>query len=303
MVRVDIKALLLFVAAVTFGALIAVAGSWGGAVGALGLPVFAWCVGLAFTLQWIAFAPAFVYQTERYYDLIGSLTYISTASLALLSSPLTSRGVLLWALVVIWATRLGTFLFTRVRRAGKDDRFDTIKPSLPRFLSAWTVQGLWVSLTSAAALAGITASAESDWWPDGAGSAGDVDAFLVTGLIVWLVGFAIEVVADAQKSRFRQDPANRSHFIRTGLWAWSRHPNYFGETVLWTGVALIAVPTLEGWRYAVLVSPVFVALLLTRGSGIPLLERKADATWGGQSDYESYKASTPVFFPRPPRRR
>jgi steroid 5-alpha reductase family enzyme len=122
----------------------------------------------------------------------------------------------------------------------------------------------------------------------------------VLGVLVWIAGFGIEAVADRQKSRFRADPANKGRFIRSGLWAWSRHPNYFGEIVLWVGVAIIAVPVLQGWQWVTLISPVFVTLLLTRVSGVPLLEKKADATWGGQPDYEAYKASTPVLVPRPP---
>ena len=121
------------------------------------------------------------------------------------------------------------------------------------------------------------------------------------GLGVWLFGFAVEVVADAQKSSFKNDPVNQGQFIRTGLWAWSRHPNYFGEIVLWTGVAVMAIPVLTGWQYATLISPVFVSFLLMKMSGVPLLERKADERWGGQEEYEAYKAATPVLIPRPPR--
>ena len=116
-----------------------------------------------------------------------------------------------------------------------------------------------------------------------------------SGLLIWAAGFAIEATADVQKSRFRADPANRGAFIHTGLWAWSRHPNYFGEIVLWIGVAVIALPVLQGWQYVTLISPLFVILLLTRVSGVPLLEKRADEKWGGQDDYEAYKRRTPVL--------
>ncbi|MEI6358244.1 MAG: DUF1295 domain-containing protein, partial [Verrucomicrobiota bacterium] len=160
-----------------------------------------------------------------------------------------------------------------------------------RFLVAWTIQGLWVGLTLAAALAAITTTVRQ--------SLGVVEYL---GVAVWVAGFAVEAVADWQKGRFRANPANKGRFIRDGLWAWSRHPNYFGEIVLWVGVALIAVPVLQGWQLVTLISPVFVTLLLTRVSGVPLLEQKADKTWGGQPDYEAYKAATPVLVLRPPRR-
>ncbi len=107
-------------------------------------------------------------------------------------------------------------------------------------------------------------------------------------------------VVDGQKSAFRKDPANKGNFINVGLWAWSRHPNYFGEIVLWTGIAIIAIPVLQGWQWATLISPVFVAFLLIKVSGIPLLEVKADERWGGQDDYEDYKRKTPVLVLKPP---
>ncbi len=278
--------------AVLVAAGVAVAGSQGGAqVGAV--PVFALCVGLAFVVQWLAFVPAYLRQTERFYDLVGSATYVSLTALAVsLGPPADARAIVLLLLVTLWAARLGSYLVRRIHKAGKDDRFDAIKPSFVRFLTAWTVQGLWVSLTLAAALAAITTRVRAP-----------LDAVAYLGIAVWLVGFALEAIADHQKSRFRADPAYRGRFIQDGLWAWSRHPNYFGEIVLWVGVAMIAAPVLRDWQWVTLVSPVFVTVLLTRVSGVPLLEKKADATWGGQPAYEAYKAATPVLAPRPPRAR
>jgi steroid 5-alpha reductase family enzyme len=121
------------------------------------------------------------------------------------------------------------------------------------------------------------------------------------GFALWLVGFLFEAVADDQKRRFRANPANEGRFITSGLWAWSRHPNYFGEITLWFGIALIALPALSGWQHATLISPVFVYLLLTRISGIPLLEARAKKRWGDEPAFREYKARTPVLFPRPPK--
>jgi len=271
----------------TFGLLVAFAGAHHGRA-INGIPVFMICIGWAFLINWLAFIPAYRSQTEKYYDLTGSLTYISVTIIALvLSDSMDVRSVLLATLVMIWATRLGTFLFRRVQEAGKDDRFDAIKPNFFRFLNAWTIQALWVTLTAAPAIIAITAMKRVD-----------VGAFAIIGLIVWAIGFAIEVVADYQKTQFRKNPANKGKFIQTGLWSRSRHPNYFGEILLWVGVTIIAVPVLQGWQWVGLISPVFVTLLLTRVSGVPMLEAKAEKKWGGQADYEAYKKETPVLVPK-----
>lgn len=282
------SSIIIFPILIVIGALVALAGSQGGATLG-GIPVFAIAVGLAFLVQWLVFIPSYLYQTEKFFDLTGSITYISVVGVAVCysrySTDLDARSILLAALVIIWALRLGTFLFGRIQKAGKDDRFDEIKPSFIRFLNVWTIQGLWITFTAAAALVGITTSMRKD-----------LDVFAVLGFLVWAFGFAFEVIADSQKSRFNADPANKGKFIQTGLWSRSRHPNYFGEIILWIGIAIIAIPVLQGWQWVAMISPLFVTLLLTRVSGIPLLEKKADKKWGGQEGYEAYKKNTPVLI-------
>lgn len=275
--------------AVIIASAIAWAGSQGGAeLG--GIPVMVLSAAIAFAVQWLAFVPAYWKQTEHFYDLVGSLTYMLVTGFALVASrPNDTRSAILGLLIFIWASRLGSFLFRRVRIAGSDPRFDEIKPSASRFLVAWTLQGLWVFLTLCGALAAITTRAPSPL--------GLLDAL---GVGVWAIGFAIEVAADRQKSRWRAD--NPGQFVHEGLWAWSRHPNYFGEIVLWVGVALMAASTLRGWPWVTMVSPVFVFFLLTRVSGIPLLEKRADQRWGDDERYRAYKSRTPVLVPRRPRR-
>ncbi len=287
MKTMDYKALIVFSVLILIGLLAALAGSQGSSRVA-GIPVFALIVGLAFLIQWLVFIPAYVGQTEKFFDLTGSLTYITLSTLALLlSANQDGRAILVWVLVVIWAARLGTFLFGRIKKAGKDDRFDEIKPSFIRFLNVWTIQGLWITFTMAAALVTITTTNRKE-----------LDLFALVGFLVWVFGFTMEAVADYQKSRFNTDPNNKGKFIQTGLWSRSRHPNYFGEIVLWIGVMIITLPVLQGWQWVALISPIFVTLLLTRVSGIPLLEKKADQKWGGQENYEAYKKTTPVLIPR-----
>ncbi len=281
------KSLIIFPILVLIGALVALAGSQNGGLVA-GLPVFALLVGLAFVIQWLVFIPAYIFQTEKFFDITGGITYVTLTLAAVILSPnMDTRSILLAALVIIWALRLGSFLFMRIQKAGKDDRFDEIKPLFFRFLNVWTIQGLWVTFTAATALVAITTSVRKE-----------MDGFAIVGFLVWVIGFAIEVVADSQKSRFNANPENKGKFIQTGLWSRSRHPNYFGEIILWLGVAIIALPVLQGWQWVAMISPIFVTFLLTRVSGIPLLEKKSDSKWGGQADYESYKKRTPVLIPK-----
>lgn len=268
-------------------AVTAAAGAGGIRMGAV--PVVAVCSMAALAINWVVYVPSYLARTERFYDLTGSLTYLCVVALALVFGNGDPRSVLLAALIAIWATRLGSFLFLRIRRDGSDGRFDRIKLDPVRFAMSWTMQALWVVLTASAALAAMTTGRDVDpGW------------FVAPGVVVWALGFGIEVMADAQKRAFRSDPANRGRFITTGLWAWSRHPNYFGEITLWVGIALIAVPALSGWQYVTLISPVFVAVLLSRISGVPLLEARAQQRWGDDPEYRDYRRRTPVLVLRPP---
>lgn len=289
MKKETLEALIALPIILVIGLLLALAGGYTGERAA-GISVYAWCVLLAFGIQWLAFIPAYLKQTEIYYDLTGTLTYLSVLALALsFSAQPDARSLLLAVLIAIWTLRLGSFLFLRIRAVGEDSRFKDLKPNFWRFLMTWTLQGLWVCFSLAAALAAITGQQKLA-----------LDGWAYLGLGVWLIGFGIEAIADWQKSRFRQQESKPLPFIDTGLWAWSRHPNYFGEITLWIGIAVIAFPVLQGWQYATLISPVFIIFLLTRISGVPMLEAKADERWGGQAEYEAYKARTSVLILRPP---
>ncbi len=255
-----------------------------------GVPVIAICCAIAFGVQWLMFMPAYLLKTEHFYDATGALTHITIVLVAIVSIPTVSlRDILIALLVFVWASRLGSFLFLRVRDAGGDVRFKKIKHNFLMFLMTWTLQGLWVFLTLAMALAAITSNLKKD-----------LDAFAWVGLSVWLFGFVFEVMADHQKSKFRRDSKNKGAFIKGGLWSWSRHPNYFGEIVLWVGIAILAAPVLEGWQWVGLISPVFVAFLLLRVSGVGLLEAQGTERWGHDPGYQNYIARTSILIPFPP---
>ena len=245
---------------------------------------------IAFAIQWIAFIPAYVFQTEKFYDLMGSITYLTVIWFTLMSSSNESTLVNIGNIVIVllissWAIRLGTFLFLRIKKDGEDKRFRTIKPSASRFFMTWTLQGLWVSLCSMCALTAIS-------------SEGGIvlNLFFYLGVAIFIFGFAIEIIADKQKSKFRSIEANKASFITTGLWAKSRHPNYLGEILLWLGVAVISISSLSGWQYLTLISPIFTYLLLVYVSGVRMLEDMGDKKWGHNEEYIKYKSTTPRLF-------
>ncbi len=242
----------------------------------------------AYGIQWLAFIPARIFQTERFYDLTGSITYIAV-TLAAISAATAPSGAqwLIAIMILLWAGRLGSFLFRRIHAAGGDQRFDHIKVSSSRFFTAWTLQGAWVVMTSCAALTAILSVEQAT-----------VGAIFVIGAVMWVAGFTIEVIADQQKSRFRADPANAGRFINVGLWSRSRHPNYFGEILLWAGIAVMAVPYLSRAQWVVMLSPLFVYALLTRISGIPTLVRRGQELWGDDPAYQAHVANTRRLLPR-----
>jgi steroid 5-alpha reductase family enzyme len=272
--------------AVTLSLLIAIAGSNNSNLYD-GMPIFMLCASVGFVLHWLGFIPAYLFQTEHYFDLIGSISYVATVALAFALAPsFGTRGLVVATLICVWAVRLGSFLFIRVKKAGQDRRFTQIKTKFFRFLLTWTLGGTWVFITMAAGLAAMTSQSQSP-----------VDGFLVVGATLWVIGFGIEVVADQQKTAFRKDPANAEKFISSGLWSISRHPNYLGEIILWIGIAVIALPVLEGWQWVTLASPVFVSFLLLKVSGVPMLENNAESRWGNDPEFRQYKAKTPTLIP------
>lgn len=250
--------------------------------------------GACLGVQWVAFVPAAIFQTEKFFDAVGSLTYIivTIATLALLKAhgeEPSQRQLALSGCVLLWAMRLGSFLLARVHKAGKDGRFDEIKVNPWRWFSVWNIQGIWIFLTAMPVF--VLNSA-----PDAA----PLSKQDVAGFAIWSLGMLFEITADRQKSAFNGDVANKGKWIDVGLWRHSRHPNYFGEVTLWTGALIVASASFTtNGQWACAISPVFVFFLLSKVSGVPLLEKRADAKWATNAEYQLYKARTSVMVPLP----
>jgi len=285
------KSLIGIAVSLIIATLILLAGSQG-SLSLQGLPLFAVCGAIGFILHWAIFIPSYAFQTEHYFDLTGSLSYITTVIVAMVLNPsLDIRDLIICAMILVWAVRLGSFLFWRIKKDGQDKRFIVMKTKFTWFLLTWTLGGLWVLVTMAAGLAALTSNTTVEL-----GILGYV------GIALWLFGFAVEVIADNQKTQFKKDPNNKDRFITSGLWSWSQHPNYFGEITLWLGLALFTYPVLSGWQLVTLISPIFVYLLLTRLSGIPTLDRLAKEKWGSDSDYIAYVQATSKLMLAPPKK-
>jgi steroid 5-alpha reductase family enzyme len=286
----QLKSMVGIVVSLVIACLIIVAGSHG-SINIDNISLFALCGAIGFILHWTVFIPSFAFRTEHYFDLTGSLSYITTTVVALVLNPtLDIRDLVICAMIIIWAARLGSFLFRRIKKDGQDKRFIVMKTKFTWFLMTWTIGGLWVLVTMAAGLAALTSNTAIEF--------GLIGYF---GITLWIFGFMVEVIADKQKTTFRKNPENKDKFITTGIWSWSQHPNYFGEITLWSGLALVALPALSGWQLVTMISPLFVYLLLTRISGIPLLDRLADKKWGDNPDYKSYVAATSKLLLKPPK--
>ncbi|GAB5364756.1 hypothetical protein AAMO2058_000997400 [Amorphochlora amoebiformis] len=230
-------------------------------------------------------------MSEKFYDASGSLTHLALILVSMLSSVTRSpRQQILSAFGIIWLTRLGSFLFQRILRDGRDTRFDKMKKNgTLAFFVPWVIQALWVFLID---LPIILVNS----LPSGGASVSILD---MLGWPLWAFGFFFEIIADSQKFAFRNDPKNHDKFITSGLWAYSQHPNYFGEILMWTAIALSATGSFSHPVHALAwISPLFTYFLLLKVSGVPMLKKKADAKWKGQFGYDYYVKNTPEIIPK-----
>ena len=302
-------------------------------------------ISLAYTLQAAVAVPSILAQNEQFYDLSGSLTYLSCTALSLYLPTLRARAaasaagtalpawpnivgalmgkagsgvnwrqVVLSAAVGVWATRLGSYLFRRISQDGHDSRFDGLRTSPLKFGGAFFAQATWVTLCLMPVLAinSIPATLFSTL-------PASVALTDILGLLLYVGGLSFEVVADRQKDQWVQEKKTKKHneeFLTRGLWSKSRHPNYFGEATLWTGIAVMAGGVLVrnvgqvgmgvsgglsgralGLGMAA-VSPAFVTFLLLKVSGVPMSEGKYDKRYGDRKDYQKWKRETPMFVPK-----
>jgi len=246
--------------------------------------------GVAFALNGAFFAVAAVRRTDVVTDLSYSLTFALLAVVLLFTGAGEAVQLVASLLVVVWAVRLGAYLFRRILRIKVDHRFDGIREQPLRFARFWLLQ----AITVAVVMLPVSYLLDRDAPPG-------IGVWSIAGAAVWLAGLLVEAVADAQKAAFKAKDENRGRFVASGLWRYSRHPNYFGEMLVWWGLFVYAVPVLHGAAFAVVIGPVFITLLLLFVSGIPPLERSAEERYGSDEAYREYKRRTSILVPLPPR--
>jgi tryptophan-rich sensory protein len=234
---------------------------------------------VAMAIQYVLFLPAYFFKTDKLTDLSYGISFIA---LALIFFKFSTGKLLLVGIILLWAIRLIMYLVIRIHHMKRDKRFDGMRESLPRFLKFWTLQGVAVFLIMLAPLIYLEVGT----------------SFSIVGLLVSLLGLGIETIADHQKFMFKKRVENKDCWTDTGLWRYSRHPNYLGEMLVWIGIYIFIFPGLSvPNRLIAAISPLFITGLLLFVSGIPLLEKRADEKWGKNKKYLLYTKRTPVLIP------
>lgn len=241
--------------------------------------------------QFTFFVLAATLKIDKVTDFAGVFNFVVLAVTTFyLNGTLYLRQIVLTCLVVTWGLRLSIFLLLRILEWGEDKRMDDRRGHVARFAVFWTVQGIWVWTVSlpVTVVNGIVTRNPEIQMTD------------MLGWTMWGIGFIIEAIGDQQKLRFKRNPASAHRWCDVGVWKWTRHPNYFGEILLWNGIFVSTTSVLEGGQWGAIASPIFITLLLLFVSGIPLLEVSADEKHGGNPEYRAYKNRTSPLIPLPP---
>lgn len=255
------------------------------------------CLAVTVVMQCSFFAVAFLCQIDKVTDLAGTLNFLTLAALSLVVQDVyATRSIVVTVLVAVWALRLGAHLLSRVLKRGKDARFDKMRSNCISFFGFWVFQIVWVFVVSLPVM--LVNSSDAAQQMRSFGQAQDI-----VGVALWAIGFAVEWAADATKEAFYNDKTNRDKLLCSGVWKYSRHPNYFGEILCWIGLTVVASVTFTGsqqWFYVSVLSPVLTFVLLMFVSGIPMAEDRYDARFGLQPLYLDYKQSTSPLVCLPP---
>jgi steroid 5-alpha reductase family enzyme len=224
-------------------------------------------------------------------DIVWGTGFVVTVICAILfSDGITTRGLVVTFLVVLWGVRLAYHIYSRNRGKSEDPRYMEWRRQwgkqavIRALLQVFLLQGLLIVVISLPVTMIITSGRSP------------LAVFDLLGVCIWLVGFAFEAVGDYQLAKYKKDPANKGKIMTEGLWRYTRHPNYFGEVTLWWGIYVVALSVPQGW--ATILGPMTITYLILKVSGIPLLEEK----YKDNPEFQAYKKRTSSFLPLPPRK-
>jgi steroid 5-alpha reductase family enzyme len=250
------------------------------------MPVL-WTLAVSLAVQALFFAVAAALKTDKVTDLSYGLTFVILALALLFTSGDAGGPALVLALmVVLWGVRLAGYLVYRIMRIGRDARFDGIRERFWAFARFWLLQGVAVWVIMLPVTLWFSRPGPWDW-------------LMAPGAGAWLAGLVIETTADFQKFREKSRPGGSNRWVASGLWRYSRHPNYFGELLCWWGVFLFAAGNLEGWSWLAVAGPISITALLLFVTGIPTLEASALRKWGSDPAYAEYRRRTRLLVPLP----
>lgn len=240
----------------------------------------------------VLFVIALITKNNGTADVGYGIAFMVVIIATFLQAPVTEPLLLILTLLpFVWGARLATRIYLKNKGKPEDFRYKAWR-------EAWGNTFVWRSFLQVFMLQGLVVFVVA--LPVTLALVYPATVFNTTlayaGLALWLVGFFFEVVGDRQLDTFIQNPQNKGKIMMGGLWKYSRHPNYFGESTMWVGIAFISF-ALSSVPFVALVSPLLITFLLLKVSGVPLLEKR----WEGNPDWEAYKKRTSVFIPLPPR--
>ena len=234
----------------------------------------------------VGFALGYLLQSDKFTDVLYASSFAAVVMTGwYLSSDVGGAKLIVGLLVLIWAIRLGGYLFIRIHKMQSDQRFEQMRPVFWRFLGFWILQIVSIIIIALPVIFLLAKPAAGFSWT------------VAVGAGIWLIGFVLEAVADWQKFRFKLQAENKDTFIQSGLWRSIRHPNYLGEILVWLGIFVACLPWLEGIEWMAVASPIWIFVLLRYISGIPLLEERANEKYGKLAKYQEYVQKTGRLLP------
>ncbi len=243
-------------------------------------------ISMAIQLGFFVFASK--YKTDKLTDLSYGLSFIALAFYSLINSDqISNYQVILMSMIAIWGIRISGYLLIRIIKTGKDARFDGIRENFWKFARFWLLQGFSVWVISLPATYLLSLDQPTNF-----------NIYAIIGIIIWIKGISLETIADLQLYRFRFKLKPKPQpWIDSGVWHYSRHPNYFGEISLWWGIFVYGLSYYADAYWLTALGPIFITLLITMVSGIPILEKSANKQWGEDQKYQEYKNKTPILVP------